>query len=183
MPIPANIEGMSVDQLQALAVTIDALGKNKDARKLLQKSLKTAFPDAPLPEYDNEALLEARDAELRKQMQEQADEIKRLKMERDLGDARSRAKAKYKLSDAEIADVEKLMTEHTLTDYDLAADYFVRSNRPAPPAPTAKISLSVAELPGGEWAKALGNRQVQRKVLRQTLYDARNEFHAQQAQQ
>lgn len=98
-----------------------------EARALIKKK----FPDLPIPDYDVEQKVTARlDAE-RKEREDAAKKQREAEEDERYKSQRKRTQEEYGFTDAAMSEVEKLMTEKNIGDYDVAAQYFA-SKQPQP---------------------------------------------------
>ena len=186
-----NLEELSVEQLRELAQRaqqyepsfnlVQQIAKDPEARNMFQRYLKKRNPNLSIPEIDGEdrmrAALEtetkAREA---LEMKIQQEEIKnRLEAER------KRVAEKYKLSEDDMKNVEKLMIrsdENTepVPYYDSAARLYLHSREASVPTPSA-YSPPLFQMPEKElWGKGIGNPAELNRIAQREAYRALGEI-------
>jgi hypothetical protein len=181
-----SLEDLTVDQLREAAARmkgshdlLSTLLRDPSSRTAIQKEMKRLNPNLAIPELDTatafETQLKTRDekiAELEKR------ELMRSINER-LSAERAKTQAKYKLTDAQMLEVEKLMQEdkeNPITSYDIGARAFKGSQKPAEPTP-AVLKSSTFDMPDPKtWAKGIGNPALLNKIALQQAEQAFNEI-------
>lgn len=182
-----SLEDLTTDQLltaakqwQGQAALLEQLGKDPKTRLELQKLVKAVNPNAVLPE------LEAREA-VRTEVDKQNETIAKLqeqiledRVKRRLEDQRAAIKTTYKLTDAEVAEVEKMMVdadpEKRIPGYDAAARVFVASKAQATPTPSV-LAAPTYEMPSAkDWAPGVGNPAKLNQIGLTEAFKAWNEI-------
>lgn len=151
--------------------------KHRDA---VLRMVKAANPNTPIPEID------AADA-VRAELRERDQTIQALQQRLDNRDIQDRANAirtacaaKYGLTEAEMKDVEALMTAETdpIPTYDAAARVYLSEQRSAVPTPSA-IESTVFEMPETDvWGKGIGNPAELNRIAQREAAKAMNELRA-----
>jgi hypothetical protein len=182
-----SLEDLTTDQLIARARETEAshnllqsLMKDPASREILQRQLKKANPTLSIPEIDTkDALLaelqEERKARLKLEEDVRKDQI-RARLEREKANARD----KYKLTDAEMLEVEKLMTaeQDPIPTYEAAARVFAASKQTATPTPRT-FNAPTFEMPEKDvWAAGIGNKARLDKIAMDEAFRALNDIHA-----
>lgn len=162
-----SLEDLTVDQLRAAAAAfqgshnlMSTLLRDPIARTAVQKEMKRLNPNLSIPELDTASAfqneLKARDEKIATL---EKNELIRSINER-LTAQRNDAQKKYKLSDAQMLEVENLMREdkdNPIVSYDIGARAFIGSQKPATPTPSV-LKSSVYEMPDAKvWSKGIGN--------------------------
>ncbi|HZP77537.1 MAG TPA: hypothetical protein VFB45_15440 [Pseudolabrys sp.] len=129
--MPRMIDNMAPDVRDDLAELAMKLAANADTRSTFLKAVKKVDPSRRFPSQDIDDLREemkAKDEERKLEEQKQAT-LRKLEEQR----------ASLGLSEAELKEVETVMTTYGLTDYEAARDLWQARKPPSPPAdgPTA----------------------------------------------
>lgn len=183
----AGLEDLPVDQLVALTrqyegshTLLNTLLSNPDTRRDVQLALKKANPKLVIPEIDAAAPVNARMDSLEKENEKMRTEILTDRVSRRLEADRAAIKTKYKLNDADVAEVEKLMTDkdNPIPSYDAAARVHVASKATATPT-THQVKHSVFEMPEKDvWSGGIGNPAKLNRIAMDEAYKAFNEIAA-----
>lgn len=163
-----SLEDLTTDQLlaaarqwQGQAALVEQLAKDPKTRLELQRLVKTVKPDAVFPE------LEAREA-VRSEIEVEREARKKLEekiLEREVKDRLERQRAQvrdaYKLTEADMLEVEKMMVdpdpEKRMPTYDTAARVFAASKTQATPTP-AVLNPPTFDMPDAkDWKAGIGN--------------------------
>ena len=163
----ASLEDLTTDQLLAHARNLEAshnlmqtLLKDPVSREQVQRKIKELNPGVSIPEIDAKDAMRAeleveRNERIALQKQITEDRV-RVRLEKQ----RSDAKVKYKLSEADMAEVEKLMVDPTdpIPTYEAAARVHAASKQTAPPT-AASLRSPQFEMPESDvWGKGIGNK-------------------------
>lgn len=183
----ASLENMTTDQLLEFAQQTSAshnllntLMNDPDARPFIQRRLKALNPKLVIPEID------AVDAVTAQIVAERGERLKLEQQlrERDVRDRLERERAKikqtYGLSDADVIEVEKLMTaEHDpIPTYDAAARVYKASLMTAVPT-AASLRAPTYDMPETEvWGKGIGNKAALDKIAVNEAWAALNDIRA-----
>lgn len=168
-----SLEDLTTDQLLARAretesahSLLHALTSNPETREQIQRAIKKINPKVSIPEIDS------RDA-VRDEIKVEREERIKLEnsiRERDIRDRiekqRASVMAKYKLSDADMLEVEKLMVSETdpIPSYDAAARVFQASKTSATPTP-ASFAPPTFDMPDQDtWGAGIGNQSTLNKI-------------------
>lgn len=181
-----SLEDLTTDQLLARARELEGsanllttLAQNPATRGDLQRLMKKANPSLVIPEID------AADA-VRGEIRERDERINRLeqqmledKVRTRLEKQRSDARAKYNLSDADMVEVEKLMThedtEQRIPGYDAAARVYASSKQNTVPTP-ASLNPPTFTMPENDvWGKGIGNKAALDKIAMNEAFSAWND--------
>ena len=104
---------------------------NKQAKALI----KDAYPNLQIPDYDLETTINAKFDERENRIKEAEEKQKYDKQEEERLRLRKEAQDKYNLTDEGMTEVEKLMAEKYIGNYDIAAGHFA-SSRASSTTPT-----------------------------------------------
>jgi hypothetical protein len=180
-----TLEDLTVDELLAYAKSaqpaaelVSAMAKDPALREAWQGLVKKARPDLSIPEYDAKQSVRAEIATEREERQK----LERAMMERDARDnvkeRRASIKAKYKLSDADVEGVEKLMVDDKEVNWthDAAARVYLASRQSATPTP-ATFAPPTYDMPEKDiWGKGLGNKAALDKIAMGQAFEAWNDI-------
>lgn len=183
----ASLEDMTTDQLlaaarqwQGQAALIEQLGKDPATRLELQRLVKKANPTLPIPELDAREAVAAVVAEQQKTIDKLQQDILEDRVKRRLEDQRKDILTRYKLTDADLAEVEKMMVdpdpEKRIPSYDAAARVFVASKAQATPTPSAIMPPTFDMPEAKDWAKGVGNPAELNKIGLKQAFAAWNEI-------
>ena len=180
-----SLEDLSVDQLLAETRRLqgsDALLKtllsDPTSREAAQRALKKANPTLSIPELDAVEKVRAEMEPDRKRLAELEKELIEQRTKDRLERSRSDIKTKYKLTDADVAEVEKLMVAEVdpIPSYDAAARVFVASKRDATPTPAVLMPPTYSMPESEVWGKGIGNKAALDKAAINEAYAAFNDI-------
>jgi hypothetical protein len=100
---------------------------NREAKALIKKK----YPQMQIPDYDIEERVEARFAAEKKQRDDAADAERQQREQQDWQDKRAATQKQYGFTEEAMADLEKMMVERNIGDYEVAAQ-FKASKDPRP---------------------------------------------------
>jgi hypothetical protein len=183
--MPASLEDLTTDQLLAHARQMQGshellatLMRDPAARETVQRHLKKVNPSVSIPEIDaKDAVLAELDTE-RKARQALEKSIMEDRVRARLEKQRADAKSKYHLTEADMAEVEKLMTdaENPIPTYDAAARVHAASKQTASPTPVA-LSAPTYQMPEKDvWAGGIGNRANLDRIAMNEAFAALNDI-------
>lgn len=174
-----SLENLTQAQMQEstrlLHTLLNSADTREDALRLIKK--KT---NVPIPEIDSkDAVIAAvaREAEERKKLEARLQEreiLERIEKER------ARVKSEHNLTDADVAEVEKLMVdkEAPIPSYAAAAKVYRASKQLAQPT-THLLTPKTFDMPEKSvWAGGIGNKMQLNKIALEEAYKAANEFRA-----
>lgn len=170
-----SLEDLSVDQMAAATKTLHALVNNPATREITLRSIKATNPGAVIPEIDSQdkfakQLAEEREARLalEQKMQEQ-------QINQRIKENRERIQKSHGLDEAQTLEVEKIMVDEQIPNYDSAVKVYKASRSQAEPT-TAQISRPSYDMPENAiWGKGIGNKQMLDKIAMDEAYNAFNE--------
>jgi hypothetical protein len=180
-----SLEDLSTDQLLAHAKTLEAdsallrsLTGNPKTRETVQRALKVLKPDLVIPEIDAKDSVRAEIDEERKARIKLENEIKERDIRARLEKQRSDIKTKYKLSDADVLEVEKLMVREVdpIPTYEGAAQVFLASKQSAIPTPASYLPPTYTMPEKETWGKGIGNPAMLNKIALNEMAAAWNEI-------
>lgn len=97
---------------------------SKEAKALIKKK----YPQAQIPDYDIEAKFENRLEQERKAREEEKAAAKRAEEDRLFQEKRAQVQKEYGYTEDGMKDLEKLMAERNIGDYEAAATYHASKN-------------------------------------------------------
>jgi hypothetical protein len=175
--MPDSLEHMTTEQLQESTRLLRTLLNSSDTREDTLRLIKKKN-NVPIPELD------AKDAvmvELKKE-QDARIALEQKLQERDITARiereRERVKSANNFTDADVAEVEKLMIDKDapIPSYAAAAKVYKASKQMAEPT-THLLKPNTFDMPEKDiWAPGIGNRMALNKIALQEAYKAANEF-------
>lgn len=141
--------GFSEDQKDQLLDSLEGLyNENPTIQEAVEK--KWGFTD---PQLATRRQFQKENEELRERLENMEAKTREKEIRQEVEGARSRAQAKFKLSDDEMKEVSKLMIESGIGNYEKAADYYQLSKKAnAVPSSDKHIERTSLTLPGDkEW--------------------------------
>jgi hypothetical protein len=182
-----SLEDMTVDQLLAHARTtsqshnlLQSLMSDPASRELVQRQMKKANPALVIPEIDTADRVRS---EIQKE-REARQALEQKILERDVRDSlerqRASVKSKYGLNDADMTEVEKMMTDPDdqarIPTYDAAARVHKASKQTATPT-YSSIAPPTFDMPETSvWGKGIGNSAALNKIALNEAYAAINDI-------
>lgn len=169
-----SLEGMSPEAISGLALLAKGLTDNPDTRKDFLTLAKKGNPHMSIPEVDiplhmNTALEAERAERMKLEKQILTDRV-----ERDVEKRRENLKAAKGLSDADIAEVEKLMVDKNIANHETAADFLLMSRKSAQPTPSF-TGYGSQQVPKPDLKEFGGNMaQWARDQAAKTIHEIRN---------
>lgn len=177
-----SLEDLTVDQLLARAkqtegshALFEQLTRNPETREMLQRAMKKANPNLVIPEIDASDKVLAAVAEERKAREKLENEIRERDVRERIERQRAEVKSKYKLTDSDVTEVEKLMLdkENPIPTYDAAARVYVASRTPSTPTPASLAHDRTFQMPEKDvWGKGIGNPAQLNKIAMDEAYAA-----------
>ena len=140
------LEGLDDATIKELAGYAKGLSDNPETRSGFLNLVKKANPAANIPEIDLPAKFDSMLAAERTEREK----IQKQLLERDVRDNIERQRSvimKQGISENEVADVEKIMTEQGIVNHETAAKYFLAQKKMATPTPPAGYQATSHQLP------------------------------------
>jgi hypothetical protein len=184
--MPISLEDLTTDQLLARARELEgsanlisSLSTNPETRTQLQRLIKTINPSLVIPELDSAIAVEA-------QLKTRDDKIAELEnkfLEKEVKDRlekqRKDVQTKYKLADADMLEVEKMMVDpdpnQRIPGYEAAARVFSASKQTAIPTHSNAAPPTFSMPEQDVWGKGIGNKAQLDKIALNEAYSAWNE--------
>lgn len=180
-----SLEDLTTDQLLARArelegldTLVKGLARNPETREMVQRAIKKANPNVSIPELDsNDKVLAAVATEREERLK-----LERSIQERDIRDRLEKQRAgiisRHKLTEADMVEVEKLMTREVdpIPTYEGAALVYKASRQSATPTP-ANFAPPTFTMPEQDvWGKGIGNKAALDKIAMNEAFSAWNEI-------
>ena len=175
----ASLENMTTEQLQESTRLFHSLLNSPDTReatlRLIKKKTGGVMPEIDAADTVRGEIAEERKARvaLEQRLQER-DIMDRIEKER------ARVKRDHQLTDADVAEVEKLMVDKDapIPSYAAAAKVYKASKNVAEPT-SALLKPKTWDMPEKDvWAAGIGNKMALNKIALEEAYKASNEFRA-----
>ena len=180
-----SLEDLTVDQLLTRAKTTDAshnllqsLLQDPGAREVVQRHLKKKNPGLAIPEIDAKDAVMVEVAKEREARQALEAQIRDRDIRERLEKERQRVQSHYHLSDSDMLEVEKLMTDkdNPIPSYDAAARVFKASATTGTPTHAA-LQAPTFDMPEKEiWGKGIGNRAALDRIAMNEAFSALNDI-------
>ena len=135
-----SLEGMSQEAINGLALLAKGLSSNSKTRDQFLNLTKTANPDLNIPEVDIPFKMQGMlDAEAKKR-EELENKIRENEIRQQIKENRAQLAKTKGLSEEQVQEVEKMMTEKGIVNHDTAADFYLSQQKSATPTPTTAVS-------------------------------------------
>ena len=115
------------------AKLFDELMGDKAVRRTVLRALSPKHPDVVVPELEAEDMINAATKPLQETINTLKAEREKDKFENGVAEQKREIRAKYKLSDSDVTEVEKIMTEKKIGDYGTAVEHMRLSKQSAVP--------------------------------------------------
>lgn len=171
-----SLEDLTTDQLLEVARLQDRLATNPETRADYMRLVKKTNPNLAIPEVDINDRVEARLAQEREERLKLEQRLMEKEAQERVARKRDEVKSKHRLNDDQLTQVEKLMTDKRIPDYETAAEFFALSQKAAPPTPSTFQRPSVDMPSSATWGKGLGNKSALDKIARDEAYKAWGEL-------
>ena len=173
----ASLENMTTEQLQESTRLFHSLLNSPDTReatlRLIKKKTGQVMPEIDAADSVRGDIAKEREArqalEARIQEREIMDRIEK---------ERTRVKKDHQLSDADVAEVEKLMVDKDapIPSYAAAAKVYKASKQVAEPTAGLARSTTYSMPEKDVWAPGIGNKMALNKIAIDEAYKAQQEF-------
>lgn len=172
----ASLEDLTTDQLLEVARLQERLTTNPATRADYMRLVKKANPDLSIPEVEISDRMEKRFEEEREARAKLEAKLAEKEAHERVSRKRDEVKSKHKLNDDQLTQVEKLMTERHIPDYETAAEFYSLSQRVATPTPSTFARPAVDMPDNAVWGKGLGNKAALDRIARDEAYKAWNDM-------
>src|SRR6266404_5837660 len=171
--MPTSLENLTTEQLQESTKLLHTLLNSPDTREQTLRLIKKKT-GASLPEIDQKDSVMAeveKEREERKKLEarlQERDILERIERER------AKVKAAHSLTDAELLEVEKLMTDKDapIPSYAAAAKVYQASKKVAEPTSSALNPRTFSMPEKDVWAPGIGNKMMLNKIALEEAYKA-----------
>lgn len=136
-----DYENLSLEDQQALGQTMHRLLSNPDLRKSTLGLLKKADPSVSLPEVELDERFEA----LRNAQEEKISSLENQLKQKDLAEQRNKQFAALRERGLDPTEVEKVMIDKRIGDYDTAARFMQMERQTATPTPASITPISLPD--------------------------------------
>lgn len=180
-----SLEDLTTDQLLAYAKTqgegnalFQTLLNSPDTRDATLRLVKSKNPNLPIPELDTKMGMEARFEEEKQARIKLEEKMQMDQINARIDKERERVKKVHDLTDADMIEVEKIMTDKDapIPHYDAAAKVLKAQKTLATPT-TVSIAPPTYDMPEAKtWAKGIGNAAMLNKTATEMAYLAQAEF-------
>ena len=179
-----SLEDLTTDQLLEVAKRtkrsddlLGALLRDKETREITLRGLKKVDPSMQIPEIDAADAVRSDLEKLREENAKLEDRLRNKEITDTIRDEQRRVKEKFGLNDADLLEVQKIMTdkEQPIPYWDRAAQFYLAQQRVAEPSPST-IQPPIYEMPEKDvWGKGIGNKSLLDKIAIDEAYKALNE--------
>lgn len=171
-----SLEELTPNEVLGLASLTNQLASDPATRTEFLKMLKKKNPGMVIPEIDAAEAVHGEISKLKEENAKLREEFSNNELRRNIEGKRSDAMKRHRLTDDQMTEVEKLMVEKHLPDYDTAAEFFSMSQRIAPPTSVDTVANPDFTMPALEtWKGGIGNKTQLDKIARSEAYKAWNE--------
>ena len=136
-----DFENLSLEDQQALGVTMHKLLSNPELRKTTLGLLKKADPSVSLPEIEMEEKLFA----VAQQQEAKISDLENKLHQKELLEKREKQFAALRERGFDPAEVEKTMLDKRIADYETAAQYLELERQAAPPTPASITPITLPD--------------------------------------
>lgn len=175
----ADVNQYSLEQLQGIVNLGESLINNPETREDFLRLVQKSNPRLQIPELQQRdsvmtELQKERDARMSLEKQ-----IREDKLRADLEKTRQSVQAKHKLTDDQMASVEKLMLDKQIPSYETAAEFLVAQTKAAEPSFNRTTERPGITMPDSTiWAKGVGNQAALNNIARNEAYKAWDEINS-----
>lgn len=178
-----SLEDYTPSELVALAQNqtpkvhlYDTLMSDPETRRDMLALTKKKYPSMVIPELDAKAEMDTKLAEERTAREKLENELREERVTRRMKEDRESALAKNRLSDSDLPEIEKLMVEAKIPDYNTAAELYSLRRRQAEPTPASMVSPTFDMPEKSIWGSSIGNNSRLNKTAIDLAVKASNEF-------
>ena len=160
-----SLENVSLDEMESLATLSKTLADNPATRRQFLELIKTASPTTNIPEID----MEYRMNERTKPLQDKISSLESQLRENEFKELRKSSHKKLMdmgIPKDEIAEVEKLMLDKQIGNFDTAGEFYLSQKQTATPTAgtfsTPMTMPSIKEMGGdiNSWARSQANEAI-----------------------
>ncbi len=132
-----SLEGMSQEAINGLALLAKGLSSNSKTRDQFLNLTKTANPELSIPEVDIPFKMQGMIEAEQKKREELENKIRENEIRQQIKDRRADIIKTKGLSEDQVLEVEKMMTEKGIVNHETAADFYLSQQKSAAPTPSA----------------------------------------------
>lgn len=172
-----SLEDLTPNEVVGLASLSSQLANDPETRTEFLRLLKKKNPGYAIPEIDAVDSVNAGMKKLQDENNDLRSKFDESELRRSIEAKRGNAMKRNGLTEDQMTEVEKLMLEKHLPDYDTAAEFFSMSQRVASPTGVDSIANPDFTMPALEtWKAGIGNKTQLDKIARSEAYKAWNEI-------
>lgn len=181
----ASLEDLTANELLAHAKRLEEgnrlygpLMNDPETRGEMLRLIKKKNPGMPIPEIDAQDAASRLVASERAEREKLQSELRDEKLHRQLRESRERVKNEYDFTDADLLEVEKLMTDEKapIPHWDAAAKVYRASRAQATPTAQA-LEAPVYEMPSKDkWGHGIGRPAELNKIAMKEAVAAFNDI-------
>jgi hypothetical protein len=175
----SSLENMTTEQLQESTRLLHTLLNSPDTREDTLRLIKKKNA-VPIPEIDSKDAVLAMVAKEREERQKLETRMQERDIMERIEKERAKVRAAHNFTDADVAEVEKLMVDKDapIPSYAAAAKVYQASKQVAQPT-THMLKPNTYDMPEKSiWAPGIGNRMALNKIALEEAFKASNEFRA-----
>jgi len=137
-----SLENYTAQEIADLAALADQLASNPATRKEMLRLTKKISPNTPIPEIDVEHQISSFAKPYVEKINGLESQLSEMRLKDSILSKQSELKKKG-FSDEEISEVQKLMVEKQIPNYETAADFFRMQKQTATPTPSTMTPISL----------------------------------------
>lgn len=172
----ASLEDLPIETLAQIAQLNNAMANNPATRTDYLKLIKRISPNTVIPELDAAAPIMTALAEERSKREALEAKIQADEIRRNIQEKRAKTAKEHKLTDDQMVEVEKLMTDNQIPNYDTAAQFYTMQRKAAVPTTHEVFNPGIQMPDENVWKPGIGNKAMLDKIARQQAYGALNEI-------
>jgi hypothetical protein len=135
---------IDIASAEGKAQLFDELMQDPAVRRQTLRALKPKHPNVVVPELEAEDIVTAATKPLQETIDKLQADLQKKDFERGVAEQKRDIKTKYKLSDEQLTDVEKIMTEKKIGDYGTAVEHMRLSKTAGAPTPSYRESRTMS---------------------------------------
>lgn len=134
---------INLDTADGKAKLFDELMADKTVRRQVLRALSPKHPNVVVPELEAEDMITAATKPLQETIDKLKTDLEKKDFDNGVAQQKRDIKDKFKLSDADITEVEKIMTEKKIGDYGTAVEHMRLSKTSGAPTPSYRDSRTM----------------------------------------
>lgn len=172
---PTELIALAQDQAPKVNL-YNTLMSDPSTRSEMLALTKKKYPTMVIPELDAKAEMESKLAEERAAREKLENDLREERVQRRMKEEKASALAKNRLSETDLPEIEKLMVEGKIPDYNTAAELYSLRRAQATPTPSSMASPTFDMPEKSIWGKSIGNPAQLNKTAIELAVKASNEF-------